>query len=137
MRAGTQTAYPWGDDIGVSNANCNGCGSKWDNKQTAPVGSFAPNAFGLYDMAGNIWEWTEDCYHDNYEGAPLDGSAWTGGDCSLHSLRTGSWGLAPRFVRSAARVRTAAGDRDSYRGFRVGRTLSPGANAAALVPIIH
>ena len=87
---GRQTAYPWGNAIGKNNANCDGCGSQWDNKQTAPVGSFAPNGFGLYDMVGNVWEWTEDCYHDSYDGAPADGSAWTGGDCSSVS-RGGSW----------------------------------------------
>jgi formylglycine-generating enzyme required for sulfatase activity len=59
-RAGTQTAYPWGNDIGKNNANCDGCGSQWDNEQTAPVGSFAPNSFGLYDMVGNVWQWVED-----------------------------------------------------------------------------
>ena len=76
-RAGTQTAYPWGNDIGENNANCRGCGSQWDGKQTAPVGSFSPNGFGLYDMVGNVGQWTEDCYHDSYNGAPADGSAWT------------------------------------------------------------
>ncbi len=68
-RAGSQTAYPWGDDIKLSGkamANCDGCGSPWDDKQTAPVGSFAANQFGLYDMVGNVWEWTEDCWNDNY-----------------------------------------------------------------------
>ena len=61
-RAGTKTAYPWGDAIGGNNANCAGCGSRWDVAQTAPVGSFAPNKFGLYDMVGNVWEWVEDAY---------------------------------------------------------------------------
>ena len=79
-RAGTQTAYPWGDEIGNRNANCDGCGSQWDGKQTAPVGSFPPNQFGLHDMIGNVFEWTEDCFHNNYERAPADGSAWTEGD---------------------------------------------------------
>src|SRR5262245_26537709 len=74
-RAGTTTQFYWGDDAGKNNANCGGCGSNWDNKQTAPVGSFKPNAFGLYDMAGNVWEWVEDVWHNNYEGAPTDGSA--------------------------------------------------------------
>ena len=62
-RAGTTTVYPWGDDIKLNGqvmANCNGCGSKWDHTQPAPVGSFAPNQFGPYDMIGNVWEWVED-----------------------------------------------------------------------------
>ncbi len=67
-RAATTTAYYWGNEIGKGNANCDGCGSKWDNDQTAPVGSFAANAFGLYDMAGNLWQWVQDCYHDSYNG---------------------------------------------------------------------
>ena len=82
-RAGTQMAYPWGNEIGKNNANCTGCGSRWDGIGMAPVGSFAANAFGLYDMVGNVSEWTEDCYHDSYNGAPADGSAWTSGDCRL------------------------------------------------------
>jgi len=60
-RAGSTTRYFWGDEIGRNRANCNGCGSQWDNQQTAPTGSFAPNAFGLYDMHGNVWQWVEDC----------------------------------------------------------------------------
>ena len=100
-RAGTTTAYPWGDDIklnGQAMADCAGCGSKWDNSQTAPVGSFAPNKFGLYDMVGNVFEWTEDCVHKNYGGAPPDGSAWlqaNAGDCTNRILRGGSWGGSP------------------------------------------
>jgi formylglycine-generating enzyme required for sulfatase activity len=86
-RAGMQTAYPWGNDIGKNNANCRRCGSQWDNKQPASVGSFAPNGFGLNDMVGNVWAWTEDCYHDRYDGAPLDGTAWTIGDCSPYHPR--------------------------------------------------
>ena len=86
-RAGTTTRYVWGAEIGVGNANCNGCGSGWDNRETAPVGSFAPNAFGLYDMAGNVWKWTQDCFHENYREAPSDGSEWSGGDCGRRDLR--------------------------------------------------
>jgi cobalt-zinc-cadmium efflux system protein len=67
-RAGSDKAYSWGDEIGKGNANCNVCGSKWDNMQTAPVGSFAANQFGLYDMAGSVWEWVEDCFNLSYEG---------------------------------------------------------------------
>ena len=76
-RAGTTTARWWGNDIGAGKANCNGCGSKWDNRLFADVDSFAPNPFGLYGMLGNAWQWTADCWHPNYVGAPRDGSAWT------------------------------------------------------------
>jgi formylglycine-generating enzyme required for sulfatase activity len=72
-RAGMQTPYPWGNDIGKKNANCDGCGSEWDGKQTAPVGSFPANGFGLHDMVGNVWAWTEDCWNGSYNGAPADG----------------------------------------------------------------
>jgi len=90
-RAESTTAYPWGAEIGEGNANCNGCGSKWDNLQTSPVGSFPANQFGLYDMAGNVWQWVQDCYHDDYNGAPTDGSSWTSGDCIRRVIRGGSW----------------------------------------------
>jgi formylglycine-generating enzyme required for sulfatase activity len=69
LRAGSVTRYPWGDSPGEGEANCDGCGSREDLGQTAPVGSFQPNAFGLYDMQGNVWEWVEDAWHGNYDGA--------------------------------------------------------------------
>jgi formylglycine-generating enzyme required for sulfatase activity len=124
-RAGTQTAYPWGNDIGKNNANCDGCGSRWDNKQTAPVGSFAANGFGLYDMVGNVWEWTEDCWHDNYNGAPANASAWTSGDCNRRVVRGGSWLSYPENLRSAYRFGFSPLYRSSDLGFRVGGTLLP------------
>ena len=131
-RAGTQTAYPWGDDIGRNNANCNGCGSKWDARQTAPVGSFKPNAFGLYDMVGNVFEWVEDCNHDNYDGAPTDGSAWIeGGNCKVRVDRGGAWNFPTDSLRSAFRDTSATGYRIDNLGFRVARTLSAGAGATA------
>jgi formylglycine-generating enzyme required for sulfatase activity len=122
-RSGTTTAYPWGNAIGTNNANCNGCGGQWDGKQTAPVGSFAANGFGLYDMVGNVWEWTQDCFHTSYDGAPDDGSAWTSGDCSSHVVRGGTWDFAPRDLRSANRFKASADFRTDDFGFRVGRTL--------------
>ena len=125
-RAGTTTVYPWGDDIGKNNANCNGCGSKWDVQQPAPVGSFPPNKFGLYDMVGNVFEWTQDCYHDSYNGAPTDGSAWiTGGDCGKRAVRGGAWSFYTVFLRSAFRMGVPIVIRGSNLGFRVGRTLTP------------
>jgi len=134
-RAGTQTAYSWGDEIGKGNANCNGCGSQWDSNQPAPVGSFAPNQFGLYDMHGNVWEWTEDCEHGDYNGAPQDGSAWTAdGDCRAHVVRGGSWYNDPQSLRSASRGSFATVSRDGDLGFRVGRTLSTGTNAIRVEP---
>ena len=122
-RAGTTTAYYWGDDIGKGNANCNGCGSQWDAKQTSPVGSFKPNAFGLYDMAGNVFQWVQDCYHPDYNGVPTDGSAWNSGDCSNRVVRGGSWVSGPRLLRSPNRDGVATVFRGFNLGFRVGRTL--------------
>lgn len=82
-RAGTTTEYTWGNEIGRNRANCDRCGSQWDGRRTAPVGSFAANAFGLHDMHGNLWELVEDCWHRNYKkGAPTDGSA-RGGRCEM------------------------------------------------------
>jgi formylglycine-generating enzyme required for sulfatase activity len=124
-RAGTTTAYYWGDEIGKGNANCGGCDSEWGGRQTSPVGSFKPNAFGLYDMAGNVLQWVQDCYHEDYKEAPADGSAWTSGDCSRRVVRGGSWLSSPRDLRSAFRFRYAAGYRLNNLGFRVGRTLTP------------
>ena len=122
-RAGSTTAYFWGDEIGKGNANCAGCGSQWDNRQTSPVGSFKPNAFGLYDMAGNVWQWVQDCYHGNYDGAPTDGSVWTLGDCNFRVVRGGSWNYDPQLLRAANRGRFTADGRGNAFGFRVGRTL--------------
>ena len=123
-RAGTTTAYSWGNEVGSNRANCRGCGSQWDNRQTAPVGSFPANAFGLYDMQGNVWEWVEDCWNEGYAGAPANGEAWLGGDCSVRVLRGGSWINGPRLLRSALRLRLAPGYR-FHLGFRVARTLTP------------
>ena len=124
-RAGTNTARWWGDDIGKANANCNGCGSQWDDHVLAPVNAFSANPFGLYGMLGNAWAWTADCWHPDYVGAPADGSAWNEPNCTRHVLRGGSWNNIPIFVRSAARNAGAAGDDDysSLSGFRVARDL--------------
>ena len=141
-RAGTTTARFWGDgrDQACNFANVadfTGAEAlKWNksNKDhvfqcrdgyayTAPVGSFRPNAFGLYDMLGNAWQWTEDCYNDSYSGAPSDGSAWMGGECRHRVQRGGSWYDVPGGLRSAIRDRSGPGYRSSLGGFRVARTL--------------
>lgn len=124
-RAGSATAYSWGDQIGQGNANCTHCGSQWDGLQTSPVGSFKPNAFGLYDMAGNVWQLVQDCYHDDYNGAPTDGSGWITGVCHDPVVRGGSWETDPRELRSARSSKFSDDDQDFHIGFRLGRTLSP------------
>jgi formylglycine-generating enzyme required for sulfatase activity len=91
----------------------------------SPVGSFLPNVFGLYDMHGNVWQWTEDCFHDSYQDAPTDGSAWTADDCSRRISRGGSWTNAPFSLRSAIRNWNYPDYRYTTYGFRVARTLAP------------
>lgn len=126
-RGGTIMARWWGDAIGSGNTNCNGCGSRWDNSELAVVDSFAPNPFGLYGVLGNVWQWTADCWHDSYIGAPQDGSVWKSQICTKHVIRGGSWDNLPVFIRAAARsASTADGgeyDYSSLSGFRIARDL--------------
>jgi len=126
-RAGATTAYPWGDDIGEDNANCDGCKSWWIGKQTAPAGSFPANAFGLFDMSGNVWQFVEDCWHDDVLGAPKNGTAWET-DCIVEHhrvVRGGAWDSRPEVLRSARRTWITSDGRLHSFGFRVGRTLTP------------
>ena len=119
--------YSWGDDIGENNANCDGCGSPWDDRQTAPVASFSANAFGLYDMHGNVWEWVEDCWHDNYNGAPSNGDAWETASqtespsepCRRRVLRGGSWHNVRGYLRSAYRSADSVESTYFNFGFRL------------------
>lgn len=122
-RAGTTTAYPWGDAIGVGNANCSGCGSAFD-QQRALVGSFPPNAFGLYDMAGNEMEWVEDCYSKAYEGVPVDGRPFTQSICAEHVARGGDYNSPPEYLRSSSRYITGLENASEVveQGFRLART---------------
>jgi len=128
-RGGTNTARWWGEEVGGGHANCNGFGSEWDNQLLAPVDAFKPNAFGLVGMLGNAWEWTADCWHPSYVGAPADGRAWTDNFCVRHAIRGGAWNNVPIFVRSAARVGASQSGADqdydysTLTGFRVAREL--------------
>ena len=119
-RAGSTTQYSWGDSIGKNKANCRECGSQWDFEKTAPVGAFAENAWGLHDMHGNVWEWVQDPWHANYQGAPDNGEVWEkDGDASRRVLRGGSWAFSPYLLRSAFRSRLTPGSRSYFTGFRV------------------
>ena len=96
---------------------------------TSPVGTFAANGFGLYDMQGNAWQWTEDCWHANYVGAPSDGSAWlAAGDCNGHVVRGGAWSSDPSGLRAAARLSASNLERASFFGLRVGMPVTEVAN---------
>jgi formylglycine-generating enzyme required for sulfatase activity len=119
-RAGSTTTYPWGKTVDKDKANCIGCTTD-PLKKAVDTGSFKPNAFGVYDMAGNAAEWVEDCWNDNYRGAPADGSAWTKPQCRERVLRGGSFNNDPRYLRSAARFKYDHDVRFYTNGFRVVR----------------
>jgi formylglycine-generating enzyme required for sulfatase activity len=135
-RAGSSEAHPWGSrlDSGCDYANVldltadarypqfRGAECVDGVVNTAPVGSFAPNAFGLHDMIGNVGEWVADCATDSYASLGTDGTS-TGGDCARRVVRGGSWGSLPKDVRVANRMRYPRTSRDDSLGFRVARTL--------------
>ena len=118
-RAGSQKNFSWGDKVGKNKANCKVCGSKWDNKQSAPVKSFKPNKFGVYDMHGNVLELTQDCFHPHYYDAPNDQSAWMTGKCESHMFRGGYWGSDGYFMWSLFRNGVSPTATSTGMGFRV------------------
>ena len=138
-RAGTTTRYFWGDDADEGCSFANGADQTAKKEQTgwtvmacddgyygtASAGSYRPNRFGLHDMTGNLWEWLEDRWHDNYDDAPIDGRAWVDGNNSARVLRGGSWVNGPWLLRSAYRDRFVPDGRGNDLGFRVARTLTP------------
>jgi formylglycine-generating enzyme required for sulfatase activity len=123
-RAGTKTKFSWGDEAGKTNANCRTCAPEI-SKETYPVGGYKPNPWGLYDIHGNVWEWTQDCWNENYNGAPTDGSAWRTGDCNFRVQRGGSWYYVDVNAQSDFRSKYSALDNGfSYGiGFRMVREL--------------
>jgi formylglycine-generating enzyme required for sulfatase activity len=129
-RAGTTTPFWWGASISTEQANyvgneTYGGGSKGEDRgRTISVESLAPNPWGLYQVHGNINEWTEDCWHGNYVGAPIDGSAWPSTDCDFRVNRGGAWNNAPESLRAAVRNEDSPDYRTSSLGFRVARTLA-------------
>ena len=126
-RGGTETAYWWGNEMKPGLANCIGCGTRPEDRQTAPVGSFKPNPFGLFDTAGNVREWVQDCWHDNYQGAPSDGSAWEkdqNGNCNGRVHRGGAFrSVNKENIRSSSRQMYRAGARPDHVGFRLVREI--------------
>ena len=130
-RAGTATPFWWGSSITPAMANYDGTlsyrgGTTGEyRRQTTRVKSFRPNAWGLYQVHGNVWSWTEDCEHQNYLMAPSDGSPWITGGCNHRVLRGGAWDANPRDLRSAYRVAIDRSIRDNSYGFRVARAIGP------------
>ena len=123
-RAMTTSAYSWGNLVGCNLAQYRdldgaGCNTDLKRSQTAPVGSYHPNAFGLFDMHGNVYEWVEDCAHANYVDAPNDGSAWVSGACIARMLRGGSWAHFAEGARSASRYWLSPYFRSEAIGFRL------------------
>ncbi len=122
-RAGTTTAFWWGNELEPNSAACDDCSSQFDGRRSAPVGSFQANPWGLYDMTGNVYEWVSDCYNETYEEAPTDGSSWNVGQCNYRVMRGGSWYDISRLVRSASRYRHPANSSRNSWGFRLALDL--------------
>ena len=122
-RAGATTRFPWGDDSGQARANCEGCGSIWDGDKSAPRGRFEANAFGLYDTAGNVFEWVADCFTDRFSSAPADGSPVDKPGCGKRVIRGGAWSFPPHEIRSANRWRDFPSRRSDDTGFRLALDL--------------
>jgi formylglycine-generating enzyme required for sulfatase activity len=123
-RGGTMTRFWWGDEIGAGRTNCAECSSLWAGEKTAPVGRFPPNPFGLFDTAGNLFEWVADCWHDRFAEAPADGSPMEKpAGCGQRVFRGGAWSFPAKESRSANRWRILPGTRSDDIGFRVARDL--------------
>lgn len=122
-RGGTSTRYWWGDSMQPGKAACKGCGDPWRQEEPAPVGSFAPNPFGLHDVNGGVWEWVGDCWHTTYTGAPSDARTWDEPNCRVRVIRGGSWRDGADYMPSSTRFKYDASVRYSQNGFRVARDV--------------
>jgi formylglycine-generating enzyme required for sulfatase activity/uncharacterized caspase-like protein len=122
-RGGTQTTYWWGEQMKKGTADCKDCGEPYKPDAPTPVGSFAANPYGLYDMNGSVWEWVADCWHSSYKNAPADGRAWDDPSCSVRVIRGGSWREGASYMQSATRFKYSSSVRQSQNGFRVARDM--------------
>lgn len=120
-RAGTSTTYPWGNSVGKENANCDGCGTR--DARLMPVGSYAANRFGFFDMNGNVAEWVQDCFWESYQGAPSDETPWRWWWCQKRAVRGGAWFNPPTSIWSSFRAGFRPEHSDRSLGFRVARNL--------------
>jgi formylglycine-generating enzyme required for sulfatase activity/serine/threonine protein phosphatase PrpC len=122
-RAGSRTSFWWGTKAGAGNAHCFDCKSDFSTSKPAKVGTYKPNAFGVYDTAGNLYEWVHDCYHRSYQDAPTDGSVWEGGDCDVRVVRGGSYGSPASSMRAENREKFKSAKGQYNVGIRVARDL--------------
>ena len=122
-RAGTTASFWWGRNAGSSNAHCFNCKSEFNTSKPAKVGTYKPNPFGLYDTAGNLFEWVHDCYHRNYKNAPTDGSVWEGGDCKVRIVRGGAYQSPASSMRVENREKFPSSRGQYNVGFRLARDL--------------
>ena len=122
-RGNTTSRFWWGDQMTKGKANCKECGDPWQAESPSPVGSFAANPFGLFDMNGSVWEWVSDCWHGSYQRAPSDGRSWEEPDCQVRVLRGGSWRQGGSYMPSSTRFKYDASVRQSQNGFRVARNM--------------
>jgi formylglycine-generating enzyme required for sulfatase activity/serine/threonine protein phosphatase PrpC len=122
-RAGTTRSFWWGRNAGTGNAHCFDCKSDYSTSKPAKVGTYKPNLFGLYDTAGNVFEWVHDCYHRNYKDAPTDGSVWEGGDCDVRIARGGAYRSPANSMRVSNRDKFKSNKGQYNVGFRVAHDL--------------
>ena len=120
---GKKSTFWWGYEEEPNRAHCAICGSKFDLSKPTKISSFEPNAFGIYDTSGNVSEWVRDCWHENYKGAPNDGSVWVGGDCSIHIARGGSYASPQQSIRNTKREKFKTNEKLQRIGIRIAREL--------------